>query len=341
MYDAATAIKLDWPRPTTGVKLVENLAYRRAGTDFYEQEINSALGRMLLGLNSRKFPSSPEDPNSEAHEEIERAKRSAEGMKVGFVTRLKDHGERQNGGLQSNHNSKNRDPLYVHFANLESETIAIENFIENNGFLTSGFPVWSWNNLGEVEQEERRLTFNLIAEPLFYWYSERANLKAFMNLWNRIRSIYELQIDARNRQIRELEDLVDFRFNATVASLRNANHRKTVGKKGDRKTKPKDLATQLLIAEFNDRFEDRVSMRMDFDLDGNPLPVLKPINLLTGMWLQFSNEVAGGVKFSNCQRCAKLMIVGKSRANPRKFCEDNCRQRTFHSNKKKNKLASD
>ena len=55
MYDAATAIKLDWPRPTTGVKLVENLAYRRAGTDFYEQEINSALGRMLLGLIPENF----------------------------------------------------------------------------------------------------------------------------------------------------------------------------------------------------------------------------------------------------------------------------------------------
>jgi hypothetical protein len=61
--------------------------------------------------------------------------------------------------------------------------------------------------------------------------------------------------------------------------------------------------------------------------------VLRPLNLLSAMWLQAEQAIAGNTEFRACQECSRFFAMTSERRGDARFCTDACKSRAYRHRK--------
>jgi hypothetical protein len=96
-------------------------------------------------------------------------------------------------------------------------------------------------------------------------------------------------------------------------------------------------ASQFVAHVINDNLGRSVSPQVRYDIENGKHDILLvPQSLLSAMWLQFAQAVAGGLKYRACKECGKWFELSTDDTGfrvSRVFCSDPCKSKDYRKRK--------
>ena len=86
-----------------------------------------------------------------------------------------------------------------------------------------------------------------------------------------------------------------------------------------------------------DRHLQHVQGRLGFDRSGEPKLALKPLTLISAMWLQLALAITGEKRFVACKFCRRMFEISTEQTgfrSHREFCSDSCKTKDYRKRKR-------
>lgn len=226
--------------------------------------------------------------------------------------------------------------LFQIFAKTSPAPSSILGFANKFGFLT--------------DQEDVELPFGQLfvpelfgddmpvhAEPLVMWLEEIVLMNEAIKLWQLAR---DGDVKGLSKFLRWSDGVLGYWSDnnglepefALITNMQISLSRALSFKEGD----VIEPAIFLAATIVNKSLESRVSPNLEMTPDDmTPRLVVRPLNLLGGMWLQLARAIDGEKEYRTCEHCGKWLEIGTgSYSRARRFCSNACRVAQGRARKK-------